>query len=178
MDLRQQKLTKKEWEFLEVPVSVQEKSILDLIYNSFTNTSFTKNETNSLLLYLKIGTDEPSFHYFLYEKYFQEKIKKTCKKFNIDWKLKKTKKAMKKLNSANLIRIKNSSKKIEDIKSEIIEFILIDLLVKFYKKDFCPLSYYSICDILKNNKKYINCYILDFINYFVEKIKIKSINEN
>ena len=173
MDLRQQKLTKKEWEFLEVPVSVQEKSILDLIYNSFTNTSFTKNETNSLLLYLKIGTDEPSFHYFLYEKYFQEKIKKTCKKFNIDWKLKKTKKAMKKLNSANLIRIKNSSKKIEDIKSEIIEFILIDLIVKFYKKDFCPLSYYSICDILKNNIKYINCYILDFINYCVEQNKNK-----
>lgn len=173
MDLRQQKLTKKEWEFLEVPVSAQEKSILDLIYNSFTNTSFTKNETNSLLLYLKIGTDEPSFHYFLYEKYFQEKIKKTCKKFNIDWKLKKTKKAMKKLNSANLIRIKNSSKKIEDIKSEIIEFILIDLIVKFYKKDFCPLSYYSICDILKNNIKYINCYILDFINYCVEQNKNK-----
>ena len=83
MDLRQQKLTKKEWEFLEVPVSAQEKSILDLIYNSFTNTSFTKNETNSLLLYLKIGTDEPSFHYFLYEKYFQEKIKKICKNFDI-----------------------------------------------------------------------------------------------
>ena len=173
MDLRQQKLTKKEWEFLEVPVSAQEKSILDLIYNSFNNISFTKNETNSLLLYLKIGTDEPSFHYFLYQKYFQEKIKKTCKKFNIDWQLKKSKKAMKKLNNANLIRIKNSSKKIEDIKSEIIEFILIDLIVKFYKKDFCPLSYYSICDILKNNIKYINCYVLDFITYCVNQNKNK-----
>ena len=54
MDLKQQKLTKKEWEFLEVPVSAQEKSILDLIYNSFNNINFTKNETNSLLLYLKI----------------------------------------------------------------------------------------------------------------------------
>lgn len=173
MDLRQQKLTKKEWEFLEVPVSAQEKSILDLIYKSFDNIRFTKNETNSLLLYLKIGTDELCFHYFLYEKYFRETIKKICKKYNIDWKLKKTKKAMKKLNSANLIRIKNSSKKIEDIKSEIIEFILIDLIVKFYKKDFCPLSYYSICDILKNNIKYINCYILDFINCCVERNKNK-----
>ena len=54
MDLRQQKLTKKEWEFLEIPVSPQEQIILDLIYNSFENVKFTKNETNSLLLYLKM----------------------------------------------------------------------------------------------------------------------------
>ena len=165
MDLRQQKLTKKEWEFLEVPVSPQEQIILDLIYNSFENVNFTKNETNSLLLYLKIGTDELSFHYYLYEKYFNEKIKKICKKYQINWQIKKSKKAMKKLNTANLIRIKNSSKKIEDIKKDIIEFILVDLIIKFYKNDFCPMSYYSICDILKNNIRYINNYVLDFINH-------------
>ena len=67
MDLKQQKLTKKEWEFLEVPVNPQEKSILDLIYHSYNDINFSKNETNSLLLYLKIGTDEPCFHYYLYQ---------------------------------------------------------------------------------------------------------------
>ena len=173
MDLRQQKLTKKEWEFLEIPVSPQEQIILDLIYNSFENVKFTKNETNSLLLYLKIGTDDPSFHYYLYEKYFIEKIKKFCKKYQISWKIKKTKKAMKKINTANLIRIKNSSKKIEDIKKDIIEFILVDLIVKFYKNDFCPMSYYSICDILKNNIQYINIYVLDFINHCLSYNKDK-----
>ena len=173
MDLRQQKLTKKEWEFLEVPVNNQEQKILDLIYNSFENVNFTKNETNSLLLYLKIGTDELSFHYYLYDKYFNEKIKKTCKKYQINWKIKKSKKAMKKLNTANLIRIKNSSKKIEDIKKDIIEFILLDLIIKFYKNDFCPMSYYSICDILKNNIRYINIYVLDFINHCLSYNKDK-----
>ena len=73
---------------------------------------------------------------FYIKNIFKKNKKNLQKKFNIDWKLKKTKKAIKKLNSANLIRIKNSSKKIEDIKSEIIEFILIDLIVKFYKKIF------------------------------------------
>ena len=48
MDLKQQKLTKKEWEFLEVPVNPQEKSILDLIYHSYNDINFSKNETNSL----------------------------------------------------------------------------------------------------------------------------------
>ena len=33
MDLTQQKLTKSEWDFLEVPVNQNEKKILKLIYN-------------------------------------------------------------------------------------------------------------------------------------------------
>ena len=70
MDLKQQKLTKKEWEFLEVPVNYKEKEILDLIYKSFNNVDFTKNETNSLLLYLKISTNDLNFHQYLFEKYF------------------------------------------------------------------------------------------------------------
>ena len=69
MDLTQQKLTKKEWEFLEVPVNKNEQKILELIYNGFNNVNFTRNETNSLMLYLKIGTNDEHFHYYLYEKY-------------------------------------------------------------------------------------------------------------
>ena len=84
MDLKQQKLTKKEWEFLEVPVNPQEKSILDLIYHSYNDINFSKNETNSLLLYLKIGTDEPCFHYYLYQKYFEHIIKKIITIYQID----------------------------------------------------------------------------------------------
>jgi len=176
MDLKQEKLTKKEWEFLEVPVNPQEKSILDLIYNSYDNINFSKNETNSLLLYLKIGTDEPCFHYYLYQKYFENIIKKIINIYQIKWKIKKTKKASKKINTANLIRIKNSSKKIEDIKHEIIEFILIELVYKFYKNDYCPMTYYSICDIMKNNIKHINQFIIDFINFVITENK-KKINK-
>ncbi len=182
MDLRQQKLTKKEWEFLEVPVNTEEQSILDLIYKSFNNIDYTKNETNSLLLYLKIGTDDISFHYYLYDMYFNKKIKKLLTKYNIEWKFKKTKKAMKKLNTANLIRIKNSSKKIEDIKHEIIEFILIELITKFYKHKFCPMTYYSICDIMKNSIDHINSYIKEFVNFVItenkEKINKKKLIKN
>ena len=41
MDLRQQKLTKSEWEYLEVPVGTKEKQILDLIYNGYENQDYT-----------------------------------------------------------------------------------------------------------------------------------------
>ena len=171
MDLTQQKLTKKEWEFLEVPVNKNEQKILELIYNGFNNVNFTRNETNSLMLYLKIGTNDDHFHYYLYEMYFQEKIKKIIKKFSLDWKIKKTKKMTKKLTTANLIRIKNSSKKIESIKNEIIEFILLDIINKFLKKNLCPMYYYSICDIMKNNISYINKYIKNFVYFIIENFK-------
>ena len=37
MDLTQQKLTKSEWDYLEVPVNSNEKKILKLIYNGYDN---------------------------------------------------------------------------------------------------------------------------------------------
>ena len=39
MDLRQKKLTKKEWELLEIPVDKNELTILKLIYNAHNNVS-------------------------------------------------------------------------------------------------------------------------------------------
>ena len=171
MDLTQQKLTKKEWEFLEVPVNKNEQKILELIYNGYNNVNFTKNETNSLMLYLKSGTDDAHFHHYLYEKYFQEKVKKLVKKYSLNWKIERNKKMTKKLTTASLIRIKNSAKKIESIKGEIIEFILLDIINKFLKKDLCSMYYYSICDIMKNNISYINKYIKNFVYFIIENFK-------
>ena len=39
MDLSQKKLTKSEWEFLEIPVDSKELKILNLIYNSRENVN-------------------------------------------------------------------------------------------------------------------------------------------
>ena len=64
MDLTQQKLTRSEWNFLEVPVNINEKKILSLIYNGYGDTTYTSNEANSLLAWMKIGTEEEEFNYF------------------------------------------------------------------------------------------------------------------
>ena len=85
MDLTQQKLTKSEWNFLEVPVNPNEKKILNLIYNGFENTRFTSNESNSLLGWMKIGTDEDQFHLYIYEENFQKIIRKIIKKYELSF---------------------------------------------------------------------------------------------
>ena len=130
MDLTQQKLTKSEWEFLEVPVNQKEKKILNLIYNGFENTRYTTNESTSLLGWMKIGTDEDQFHLYMYEENFSKIIKKITKKYDIPFIMQKDKKTPKKLQKKDLIRIKNGQKKLEEIKLENDETVkrILDVL--------------------------------------------------
>ena len=136
MDLTQQKLTKSEWNFLEVPVNSQEKKILKLIYNGYENTGFTSNESNSLLGWMKIGTDEDQFHLYIYEENFQKIIRKIIKKYELSFVMQRDKRNNKKLKKQDLIRISNSSKKMNDIKDSIYEFILLHNAKMFFKKKF------------------------------------------
>jgi hypothetical protein len=45
MDLNQRKLTKSEWESIEMPVSGQEMEVLKLIVDSYTNVNVKQNKS-------------------------------------------------------------------------------------------------------------------------------------
>ena len=173
MDLRQQKLTKSEWEYLEVPVEKQEKKILELIFNSFENINYTSNESKSLLGFMKISSDTKEFHITLYNSYFKKKIDKLIKKFNLSFKVEKRLKSTKKLKTADMIRISNSSKKLEEIKHNIYEFIILTVISKFLKKGLCPKKYYTLTQLLKNNVLYVNTIVKSFAKYIIENYKTK-----
>ena len=64
MDLRQKKLTKKEWEMLEVPVDNAELTILKLIKDGYTNLNICRNSIQSLVGFMKINKNVE--HYFMY----------------------------------------------------------------------------------------------------------------
>ena len=139
MDLTQQKLTKSEWEYLEIPVNKNEQRILNLIYNSFENVNLTENDALTLLLHMKISINEISFHAYLYENYFKNTIDKINKKYSLNYEDKEYKKITKKklkLKSKDLIRIKNSSQKIETLKEK---FILLKHISTFLKRNVLKL---------------------------------------
>ena len=173
MDLTQQKLTKNEWNFLEVPVNPQESKILKLIYNGYENTSYTNNESNSLLGWMKIGTDEDQFHLYIYQENFEKIIKKIVKKYEISFIMQKDPSSKKKLKKQDLIRISNSSKKMEEIKDNIYEFILLKNAQMFFKKKLCSKRYYTLTQLVKNNVSYINHYVLQFVDWIIEEYKDK-----
>jgi hypothetical protein len=74
MSLKQQKLSKSEWDSIEIPVSDEEKKILQLIINGFTNVNIRFNNTNSLFSFLKLDYSS-GLEEFLYNKHFADKIK-------------------------------------------------------------------------------------------------------
>ena len=177
MDLTQQKLTKSEWEYLEIPVNIKEKKILNLIYKGFENVNQTFNESKSLLGFMKIteNSDE-NFHLYLYENYFKKIIKKIIEKNNLSFDVKKifkNERKMKKLKQKDLIRLKNSSKKIDDLKDYVYEFILLQNISRFFKKKLCSQSYYTLTQLLKNSVSDINKYVLKFTEYIIENYKDK-----
>jgi hypothetical protein len=82
MDLKQVKLSKSEWESIEIPVSDKEKEVLSLITQGYGDVNIKINKTNSLFTYLKIEFN-PEIEEFLFNKYFGDKIKEFIKKYNI-----------------------------------------------------------------------------------------------
>ena len=175
MDLTQQKLSKSEWEYLEVPATPHEQKILSLIYNGFENIEYSINESKSLLGYMKLNTDD-KFHIYLYKEYFQKKIKNLIDTYNIDYNIKISDKKIKKIKASDMIRLKNCQKKINDVKDNIYEFVLLKIINKFFKKNLSPKNYYTLSQLIKNNILNLNIYVKNFCVFVLDNYK-ENINK-
>ena len=171
MDLSQTKLSKEEWESLEVPVTASELRILKLIGNGYSNINIKYNDTVSLLNFIKLtNSDSDEYHEFLFNEYLSDPLKKIFKKHNLNFPKNKKKKKLR-MKKADIIRIQNTDKRIKEVKNEIFEFILIKLLDNFLSKqgDDKNKYFYTIVRLMKYN-------IANFNKTF-QKIIIKMINE-
>tara|TARA_A100001015_G_scaffold309320_1_gene408582 strand:+ start:1841 stop:4252 length:2412 start_codon:yes stop_codon:yes gene_type:complete len=179
MDLKQCKLTKEEWNALEVPLPDKELSILKMIDNSFDNVNFVSNESISLNTYMKVLNDFELYNYHFYKLYFMKIISEIKRKYDLSINVNINVGKIKKLKKADEFRIKNLQKKIKEVKYKIYEYILLDLCVMFLKTNDNekPKWYYTIKRLLKNNVVNINTHIIDFINNVLEikKQKIKKL---
>ena len=184
MDLRQKRLTAEEWDALEVPVSKDELRILKLIHGGYENVNITDNDTMSLINFIKINTDKiDSYHQFFYDKYFATTIKILFKNNNFIDTRKKLKPKKITIKKADQIRIKNSDKKIIKIKNIIFEFILLDILCKYFDKlGDQSFNYYTLTRLLKYNVRNVNTLLLkdirEVLKQFKEKTKKKELIKN
>ena len=80
MDLKQIKLSKSEWDSIEIPVSIPETEILNLITHGYSDVNVKINKTDSLFTFLKIEFSS-EIEEFLYNKYFAENVKNIVKKY-------------------------------------------------------------------------------------------------
>ena len=84
MDLKQRKLSKSEWDGIEISVNKDELEILRLIINGFHNIQLKVNNNDSIFTQLKIEYN-PQIEEFLYVKFFADKIKTLIEKYNISF---------------------------------------------------------------------------------------------
>ena len=68
MDLKQNKLTKAEWESIEISVPDNEKQILKMIIDGYENPNIRFNQAQSLNSYIHLDVSN-ELDYYLYQKF-------------------------------------------------------------------------------------------------------------
>lgn len=176
MDLKQTKLTRGEWDSIEIPVSDQEQEILSLIMEGFDNLDITKNKTMSLFSFTKIEKTSEN-EGFLYTKYFEPIIQRTLRKFGDSPRMKTLIKggsasgggSLKKMKSVDVLRIQNLESNIESNKKIVFEFLVLDFcheLCKHISKENTKYAYYlyTLIQLKKASISGINSHVVKYMD--------------
>uniref|UniRef100_A0A6C0DQB6 Uncharacterized protein n=1 Tax=viral metagenome TaxID=1070528 RepID=A0A6C0DQB6_9ZZZZ len=174
MDLTQSKLLREEWESIETPVSIQEKQILKLMMDGFNNVSISTNYTQSMFSVIKVEKT-PDIEFYLYQKYFAEPITSHISKspIQLNYSLRDEGGALRRLKSADAIRLQNMDNNVQRNKETIFEFVLIELcgnLIKNINKNKEKTGYYvyTLSQLKKTSITNINIYVTQFVDYLIE----------
>jgi hypothetical protein len=185
MNLDQTKLTKSEWNAIEVPVSEKEKAVLELIKKGYHNVNIKYNDFLSLFSFLKIEFS-PEMEDHLYNLYFAKKVLSLKKKYNCDEFI-VTSNSSPVIKKADLIRLqKNDPEKMNP--DNAFEYLLLEEVgevLKYFKKDKKSkwmLHYFTLFKLVRNNISQINRHVIALVNWvinkFEDKLDITSVIEN
>ncbi len=135
MDLTQRRLSRKEWEAIEVPVTEEEQRVGRMLLEAAANPALRRNRALSLSTYLQIARTPATSHHFWTE-YLQPELASglngcprsapTAQGFGSVVRRAKAPA----LKSADRIRLRNASQALRraDKREGIFEFVLIDLI--------------------------------------------------
>uniref|UniRef100_A0A6C0AVW0 Helicase/UvrB N-terminal domain-containing protein n=1 Tax=viral metagenome TaxID=1070528 RepID=A0A6C0AVW0_9ZZZZ len=179
MDLVQRKLTRDEWNSVEVPVSQDEKNIINLIKNGYNNITIIENYNNSILNYLKIeNSDNMDNH--LYKTYFMEIVKDHVEKYNLDfdYTINNNSSKIKKIDSLRLE--KSNTEVIKKKREEIFDYLLLLIIGKILKYKNSDNKrwnyyYYSLYKIKDYKVKNVNKKVITYVKYIID-LYVNEIN--
>jgi len=138
MDLSQNKLTKTEWNSIEMPVSDAEKTILKLIDDGANDVNIRSNNHASIIQYMKLEKT-PFNESYLYDKYFKTIVENMVQKYKTATGIFEpfavpqiTTKNLKMVKKADIIRIENMQ--VESTRDQIFEYLLLDFCENLLEK--------------------------------------------
>ena len=167
MDINQRKLNKTEWANIELPISENEKEVLNIICRGFHDTDIKYNKHVSLFGYLKVDYS-PVMDDYLFCNYFQSKID-GFKEYGFEFDEDKTIKSNPIIKKADQIRIqKNDPSKLTD-NMEIFEYLLMNLVDHILKNKrengkWC-VHYFTLYKLITMNVLRINSHVMLFIRH-------------
>jgi len=196
MDFTQGKLTKSEWDSVEVPDSHDEQQIYQLIKDGYHDVGIVRNANQSLMQYMKI-TASDEMHAHMYELYFKQHVDEMREAFaQSAFETDTDKKKL--VKKADLIRIQNTNGNLDDQKTKIYEFVLLSLLLNLLnnkfphmyphwlqgtKKKKVPMPpavpsrpkwmyyYYSISMLMRNSIAHLNPHVHAFIDHVINLVE-------
>jgi len=170
MDLTQTKLTKSEWEQIEISVSLEERRILDLICKGFHDSNLQVNNSITMYSFTKIERNKDN-EWYLYNLYFKPIIDKLNISFVQLSSSNHTKR--KNPNSIDTLRIQNIQSNIEKNKSIILEFTLLHFVTELLKPAKCCFYLYTLLQMRQYHIENINFFVQTFVNqvldYYVQE---------
>ena len=178
MDLTQRKLSRTEWNNIEIPLPTGEKNILQLIIDGYHDVHMKRNISLSLLGLMKIDPNISGIHYYLYNENFDAHVKKYMKKYKLlcgDFNLSVNSKEKKvKLKKGDLMRIQLINQKQESTNKTAFEHELLKYCEQILKYLECrsnkyAFHLYTLIQIKKASIKYINTYVLQFVDYIIKQ---------
>ena len=176
MELSQTKLTKSEWDGIEIPLAETEVNVLNLLVSGYHDVNVRINHHNSLFTFLKIEYSEKMEDY-LFNKYFRQEIVNMISKYNVDFIDISNINENVQIKSADKIRLeRNDATNIK--KSKIYEHILFNevnyILKSKYgrsspsEKDFI-VHYYTLHKLIRNNIVKMNRHVVNIVNTVLNK---------
>jgi hypothetical protein len=200
MDFTQGKLTKSEWDNMEVPESHDEQQICQLIKDGYHDVNIVRNPSQTLLQYMKIAPSD-EMHAHMHELYFKQHVDEMREAFALtDFETDTDKKKL--VKKADLIRIQNTNSNLEDQKTKIFEFVLLSLLLNLLNNKFPHMYphwrthmqgmkkkkvtttppavpsrpkwmyyYYSVCLLRRNRIEHMNPHVNAFIDHVIALVE-------
>ena len=167
MDFTQKKLTRAEWESIEIPIAPNEKEIVEMICRGYHSLTIRENAHTSLFSVIKIPPTK-EMEYALYQKYFQPWISILFPHFstapcpssggdshhdlNKLLEIGKSTQSVP-LKSADKIRMQHLDDTIQQNRAHIFEYTLLELCQALVAPSLPPYSFAPTQEKTKNSEK-------------------------
>lgn len=147
----QGRLTKSEWNNMEIPVSLDELTVIQLIRDSYHNVQLKMNHNSSMIGILKT-TPSPEMHAYLYQKHFEQLIRDMVKTFQLEPAFSCNADSSGSSNSGSGVKKGSKNKTVELKKIDAIRIKNNETALSTHSKNIFEHTILKICKLLLEKK--------------------------